>query len=416
MQRLSAGSETDPAGDPGHDLTWQSLRRQFELPDAPIQMALMLVAPHPACVRRAIDDYRSRLDRQPVEFVKAHRENLDRQVAQSAAQYLAADSEEIALTTSTTEGLALIYSGLKIEPGDDLLTCTHGHYSSDVALQMAAQRFRFDLRRVPLYDTPAMATVDDMLQRLRSAIRPSTRVVAVPYVDSGTGVKMPISAMAELIQELNGLRPAAERIYLIVDAVHAFGVEDFTVQDLGCDFLIAGTHKWLFGPRGTGVIWARRNAWDMVDPIVPQFNAAFDMWMGIRPCRALSFFEKLTAGGFQAFEHRWALEEAFKLHLRIGKDKIQARTHQLATLLKQGLEAMPNVTLHTPMCSSLSSGIVCFEVAEIGARDVVKGLRERGIVASIAPYKTIYPRLAPCVLNSEAEARRTLEAVASLRP
>ena len=47
---------------------------------------------------------------------------------------------------------------------------------------------------------------------------------------------------------------------LCVDAVHALGVEA-AGRGLGCDFLVAGTHKWLAGPRGTGIVWARA-AWE----------------------------------------------------------------------------------------------------------------------------------------------------------
>ena len=50
-----------------------------------------------------------------------------------------------------------------------------------------------------------------------------------------------------------GDRDAADRILLCVDGVHGFGAVDVDLPDLGCDFLATGTHKWLFGPRGTGI-------------------------------------------------------------------------------------------------------------------------------------------------------------------
>jgi isopenicillin-N epimerase len=46
-------------------------------------------------------------------------------------------------------------------------------------------------------------------------------------------------------------------------------VEDETVAQMGCDFFVAGTHKWIFGPRGTGLIWAKAGVWKTMRQIFP---------------------------------------------------------------------------------------------------------------------------------------------------
>lgn len=85
------------------------------------------------------------------------------------------------------------------------------------------------------------------------------------WVQSGSGVKLPIREIGKLVRELNQKRDEQDRIIYVVDGVHGFGVEDVSFADFDCDYFIAGTHKWLFGPRGTGVIIARseqlRSAW-----------------------------------------------------------------------------------------------------------------------------------------------------------
>ena len=48
--------------------------------------------------------------------------------------------------------------------------------------------------------------------------------------------------------------------------MHGFGVEDATMADLGCDVFVAGCHKWIFGPRGTGLVWAKKEAWERMRP------------------------------------------------------------------------------------------------------------------------------------------------------
>jgi selenocysteine lyase/cysteine desulfurase len=123
----------------------------------------------------------------------------------------------------------------------------------------------------------------------------------------------------------------------------------------------------------------------------------------------------MTPGGFHSFEHRWALDEAFKFHQAIGKARVTHRIYELNQQLKQGLAMMPHVTLHTPLSQGLSAGIVCFEVAGLSARQVVERLKQRGIIGSVTPYATQYARLAPGLLNSTEEIETVLKAIQNLR-
>jgi selenocysteine lyase/cysteine desulfurase len=57
-----------------------------------------------------------------------------------------------------------------------------------------------------------------------------------------------------------------------VDAVHGLGVEAEAATELGCDVFIAGCHKWLLGPRGTGIVWAHPRAHGAISPTIPSFT------------------------------------------------------------------------------------------------------------------------------------------------
>jgi len=123
----------------------------------------------------------------------------------------------------------------------------------------------------------------------------------------------------------------------------------------------------------------------------------------------------MTPGGFHSFEHRWALAEAFTFARRIGRGRIAARTHVLAERLKAGLADVKGVRLITPQSSSLSAGIVCFEVDGREPFDFVDRLYARArIVASVTPYSARYVRFGPSVLNTPSEVDRAVRAVASL--
>lgn len=394
---------------------WEAVRADFKLNTNKIQMAQFLLASHPSSVRAAIEKYRKGLDDNPVEYYESNFVANTRAVLKAAETYLEAKSGEIALTDSTTMGLSLLYTGLKLKAGDEILSTTHCHYSTEKSLEFAAQRTGAAVRRINLYEEANQTSTANILSRLKTAIQPKTRIIAVTFVHSNAGVKLPIKEMSAVIKEVNKNRAESNRIYFCVDGVHGFGVEAINVTDLGCDFLVAGTHKWLFGPRGTGIIWAKEAAWDMVQPTIPPFSVAYFMWMNVMPEAPLNFYSKITPGGFHSFEHRWALKDAFDFHLNIGKAKIQNRTHQLSTMLKEGLQNIKHIKLHTPMTTSLSSGINSFEVTDMKPKAVVEKLHKMNIIASPTPYKTVYARLTPCIINTEDEVVACIKALERIK-
>jgi selenocysteine lyase/cysteine desulfurase len=395
---------------------WQDIRSEFELEPGQIYLAGLLLASHPRAVRAAIDAHRRGLDRSPADYIHAIGYEYGAQIRTSVVAYTGGEPQEVALTDSTTMGLGLLYGGMQLGPQDDILHTTHDHFVTDTALAFASARSGARVRKVALYDESAQASAGSMTERLVSKIVPETRVVAVTWVHSSTGVKLPLPGMAAAIGEINRQRPPEQRIAFCVDGVHGFGVEDVHIPDLGCDFFSAGCHKWIFGPRGTGILWGRRSAWPRVRPTIPPFEAvAFDQWLGrARSAEPPSFGEMMTPGGFHSFEHRWALPEAFRFHLDLGKARVQERIHALSSELKAGLAELKNVRLHTPSSPEISSGIVCFEVAGLDAEATVKKLHDRGIVGSTTPYAVSYARLTPGIFNTSDDVKAAVRALAEM--
>ncbi|WP_447978851.1 aminotransferase class V-fold PLP-dependent enzyme [Candidatus Nitrospira bockiana] len=378
-------------------------------------MACFFLASHPASVRAAIDRHRRGLDENPIGYWLDHSEHLEAEVLTAAGDYLGVDPRDIALTDSTTMGLGLLYGGLTLRAGQDLLSTVHDHYSTETSLRLRAQRTGTRFRRIALYRDLMAVTREEIVDTLLNAVRPETRVVALTWVHSSTGLKLPIRDIADALARENAKRAEADRIVLCVDGVHGLGVEDVRLPDLGCDFFVAGTHKWLFGPRGTGLVWGRPEAWPVANPIIPTFNeTAYRIWMEDLPPQPVPIGAIMTPGGFHSFEHRWALSEAFRFHLAIGKTRVTERIHALNEQLKEGLQRLPGVTLRTPRSRTLSAGITCFELAGWKPEDAVEALRRQGIMASVTPYATRYIRLAPSLVTSPEEVDRCLAAVREL--
>ena len=393
---------------------WKGLRQQFALTPKYIHLATFLLASHPKPVADAIDRHRKAFDENPADYWHEHFMTIDHQIASAAAEYMGGEPWQIALTDSTTMGLAMVYSGLKLRPGDEILQTVHDHYSTDLSLQLRADRTGAKVRQVTLYDEPATVSVDEVVTRLKAAITAKTKVVAVTWVHSSTGVKLPVRAVADMVSELNNSRAEADQIIFCVDGVHGFGIENVDVSTLGCDFFIAGTHKWIFGPRGTGVIWGSKRGWQHCNAVIPSFSQSYDVWLGGSTQDQVPVGEHMTPGGFHSFEHRWALPEAFKLHLQLGKAEVQARIHQLNSQTKAGLAQMKNVKLHTPMSSELSSGLVCFDYKQMAPDDVVKAMHAKGVIMSSTPYRKSYARFAPSLINNEQEIELTLKALSTV--
>jgi selenocysteine lyase/cysteine desulfurase len=367
-------SEKPPAYDPRD---WASVKAQFALSRDLRHFDAFVHATHPKPVREAIERHRRALDADPAGYIHAHELENDERVLAAAARYFEVPPD-FAFTDSTTMGLGLVYGGIRIE-GRPVAT-EHDFYSTHESLRLRFGKFR----QIRLYDDPARATRSGMVEAARAA--GDAALLALTWVHSGTGVKVPVQEIAE-----------ATKAIVVLDGVHGLAADDLPIDSV--DVLVAGTHKWLGGPRGTGIVWSR--SWDRLKPFIPTFHPG-------------SPAANWNPGGYHTFEHRWALAEAFDFHHRIGRTKVTKRIQSLATRLKEGLAELSNVRLVTPMAEEVSAGIVCLEVDGLDPPTAVMRLRERRVAASVTPYAQPYVRLGTGLWVDEADVDAALSAITKL--
>jgi selenocysteine lyase/cysteine desulfurase len=422
-----AAAANEPAAVPSLDSgsDWAAVRAQFDLAPDWMHFSQFYIVSHPKPVRDAIERFRRQLDVHPFSTVEhgmgfdaflgedSKDDPLPVRVQRAAAQYVGGRPGEIALTDSTTQGLALIYQGLTLKPGDEVLCTTHDHYVHHEAIRLAAEKSGATTRRVSLYDDPASTPAEEMVARLKQGIGPDTRVVGITWVHSSTGVKVPVRALAQAVAEVNAGRGKDDRILVVLDAVHGFGNQAEQLAHLGVDFAAAGTHKWIFAPRGTGILWVPEKNWGLLRPVIPTFYDVepYAAWEDQRPPNAPTSISWVSPGGFKAFEHQWAMAEAFDFHERIGRNRIAGRIAALNSQCKEGLARIPGVKVLTPRDPALSAGIIAFEVDGKSAWQTVHALHARKVVASTSPYKVSKARLAPSLVNDEREVEAALRAV-----
>lgn len=395
---------------------WESVRAQFDLDPGYYELAGFFLSAHPRAVRESIEAHRRGFDRNPHGYFEENAQRAETETLAEAATFLDVDPTDIALTDSTTMGLGLLYTGLVFESGDEIVTTPYDHYSTQTALGYAAERTGAKLVITAPFQDTATVTVDEIVGGIVSKITPRTRIVAITWVHSCTGVRMPVARIAEALGAINAKREERERILLCVDGVHGLGAMDATMPELGCDFFVAGTHKWLFGPRGTGLVWGKPAAWKRMRPAIPTFTwEAYRAWMEGVEHPEIAPGRLMTPGGFHSFEHRWSVAPAFRMQQAIGRARIDAHIHQMNGEIKQGLAEMKHVRLRTPQSHDLSAGIVCFEVEGMDPWAVVERLGEkRKVQSTVSPYAVHYCRLSAGLTTAPGGIQAALDELRSM--
>lgn len=394
---------------------WASVRAQFKLSPEFVHISNFFLASNPKPVRDAMARHRQAFDENPYTYLEDNmfakpEDMVWRKVCAAAAEYTGGRAEDIALTTSTTQGLAMIYNGLKLRPDQEILTTHHEWYTHDEAMRLAVVKWGGSIRRIDLYEGPEDVSVDAIVARIEAAIKPSTRILAMTWVHSGTGVRLPLKDIGVLVTRLNRDRAEADQIIYVIDGVHGFGCSEAQVASLGCDFFSAGTHKWILGPHGTGLVWAREGQWAQITPTIPTIMAAEpgNAWRQQRDPQGETQAAWVSPGGFLAFENQWGVIEAFEFARKIGRKRIADRVAELNGQLKEGLAKLPNVHLHTPHSAEFSAGIVCCDVKGWTPKDVVAKLKAQKIIASATPYRHSTVRFSAGIINTPEDIEKTL--------
>ena len=358
-------------------------------------------------MRDAIAAHRQRLDANPVEYLHGPGDGLSAAAREAAGRFLGAPASEVALTDSTTMGLGLLYTRLALGPDDEVVTTEHDFYATHESLRLSGVR----VRRIRLYDDARRASEDEIVSRVRRAVTGRTRVVALTWVHSSTGVRLPVRSIAQALPE---------RVLVCVDGVHGFGARAETVRDLGCDAFVSGCHKWLYGPRGTGVLWANERVRELMRPTIPSFDgSSYGAWVAGGVPSGIPDGPTLTPGGFHSFEHRWALPEAFAFHQGIGRERVEARIRGLASRLKASSAEMRACGCGRRSRRGCPRGSCASRSRAATRPRSSRASRRRGIVASVTPYATRYVRLGPGIVNTPEHvdaAVRAIEAALDAQP
>jgi L-cysteine/cystine lyase len=306
---------------------------------------------------------------------------------EAAARRLGAPVEEVAVTTSTSQGVGLVTAGLDWEFGDEIVTTTEEHPGILGPLDELRARHGAVIRAVP---------ADDVI----AAIGPTTRMVALSHVLWTTGRVLPMAEISEAAHAAGAL--------VLVDGAQSAGQLDLRMDEAGADFYAISGQKWLLGPNGTGALWVAARHHDRLRPATPSYLTYADGIVGnMRP--GATRFDPGTidlaalAGIAAAIEWVDGLEGGWQAWLALGRERVAAARERLAAAEIPAVDPPGG-----------STGLVAFEVPGHEPVDVVPALAERSVLLRSIP-ETPYLRLSVGPWTSDADLDALIDGLTAIR-
>lgn len=261
-------------------------------------------------------------------------------IRKGLAEAFGCDAEEIAITRNASESLEIVLMGLDLRPGDEVLTTTQDYPRMLTTLRQRELREGIVLKMVKMPMVPK--DMSEITRAFEQGITKKTRVMLVSHVVNITGQITPVRAICELGR--------SRGIEVIVDGAHSFAHFPFTRDDLQCDYFGTSLHKWLFSPKGCGMLYVRK---DKIERLWPLMAAEKKQASDIRK------FEEI---GTHPAAPRLAIGEALLFHNGLGPKRKEARLRYLSRYWMNRLKDVPKIRFHTSFDDAQSCAIATVEI------------------------------------------------------
>jgi selenocysteine lyase/cysteine desulfurase len=305
-----------------------------------------------------------------------------------AAALLGCDAEEVLVTTGTTSGMTILAQAIALNRGDRVLMTDQEHEGGSVGWQHLERRRGIAIDRIAI--APEEHDMAAILRRFAAAIRPETRVISVSHVISATGLRMPVAEIAALARRGGAL--------CIVDGAQAVGCIDVDVKALGCHAYATSGHKWLMGPKGTGLLYIIRDAGAAIEPV---------QWELARQYGS-------DSAGVGPMPLAIGLGEAIDMFRARDPKAVERQIQKLRDYAWRGLARIPGARMAGPPPGERSSGLAaCILPAAVESRSLRDRLLARhGIIVKMAEKRWFNGiRLSPHIFNTTGEIDRALAAI-----
>ncbi len=274
-------------------------------------------------------------------------------------------AKEIVFTRNATEAINLVahaWGRKHLTPGDRILLTEMEHHSNLVPWQLAARATGAELAFIPV-------TNDGHLEmtQLETLLTPRTKLVAVTLMSNVLGTINPVARIADAAHRQQAL--------ILVDGAQGVPHLPVDVRALGCDFLVFSAHKML-GPTGVGVLWAREELLEAMDPFLGGGEMISDVQLTSSTWNEVPWkFEAGTPNIADVI----AFDEALRYLERIGMARVRAHEIELTAYALTRLATIDGLTLYGPRGTEDRGAAISFNLHGLHPHDVGTVLDAEGV-------------------------------------
>jgi cysteine desulfurase / selenocysteine lyase len=310
----------------------------------------------------------------------------------AAARLVNAQPDQIAFLRNTSEAISVIANGMEWRAGDNIVSPA-GEFPANVYPWARLKDRGVELRLQPQRE--GMVDSDELL----SLVDERTRIVAVSWVQFGTGQRLDIRRIGRFCRERN--------ILFVVDAIQGLGALHLDVERDYVDAFAAGGHKFLMGPKGAGLLYVSERVLQRVTPSVIGWTAVRDYDDYLAHDLAYREGALRFEGGTLNEVGICGLGQSLELFLKVGPEKIEQHLLSLNQYLTITVEERGYRVLTTGKLEDRSA-IIVFDADGFSADDTCRRLASLGIIVSTRLGRL---RVAPHFYNSCADIDRLVEAL-----
>ncbi len=310
--------------------------------------------------------------------------------------------EELAFTSTATEGINIVLNGLPLGRGDEVITSTHEHPALNIPLLNLLQERGIVIRTFE----PDRERGAGNVERIEALINRRTKLIFISHITCTTGQVFPVEAIGRLARDRG--------LWYALDGVQAVGAMPLDIPATGADCCAISCHKWLLGPRRTGILYVRRGMWETVRPTVV---GAYSDRLTDLEARHLELQDSAQRYeyGTQNDALFYGVGEAIDFITAIGLERVHRHNCELAEAFVAGLARIPAAELLSPAEAEHRSAMITFRLAGTDYRDVCTALgRARFRVRPVGEAHLDAVRVSFHVYNNAAEVERLLAEMAGI--
>lgn len=283
------------------------------------------VSPSPRVVQEAVERYNQLTNQGPSYYMWRILDQGREPLRYKLAEMAGCSTEEIAINRNATEALNTVIFGLDLKAGDEVIGTKQDYPNMIQAWKQREMREGIVYKQLN-FQFP-IENDAEIVKAFENAITPKTKIIHLTHIINWIGQILPVRKIADMAKS-HGLE-------VIVDGAHSFGLLDYKIPDLNCDYFGTSLHKFLSAPIGSGMLWIRK---EKIGKIWPLLCNGDPKGTDIRK------FETL---GTRSFPIEQGIGEAVNFQMAIGGKRKEDRIRYLKNYWAKKVAEVPKVKIHT---------------------------------------------------------------------